>query len=205
MDDDRIGRLVLGFRASQGAHLNAILSVYQSVLVCHLGQAQRLVSHPQTRGIHHDKHALHALVRLADHRANRIFQDHLCSGAGLDAHLVLQAATVNSVANTQRSVLVHQVFGDDEEADPLDSGGRIWQSGQHQVDDVVRHIVFTSADEYFVAGNLVRTIGLRLGLRAHQTEISTAVGLGQAHRARPFTTGHFVQIGLLLRVGAVGV
>jgi hypothetical protein len=77
------------------------------------------------------------------------------------------------------------------------------EARQHQVDDVVGHVVLTGADEDLVAGDLVGAIALGLGLGAHQAQVGAAMRLGQAHAAGPLAAGHLVQIGLLLRLGAV--
>jgi len=94
-------------------------------------------------------------------------------------------------------------LGHDEQADALDAGRRIGQAGQHQVDDVVGHVVLTGADEDLVAGDLVGAVGLRLGLGAHQAQVGAAVRLGQAHGAGPLAAGHLGQVGGFCCVGAV--
>jgi len=38
----------------------------------------------------------------------------------------------------------------DEEADALDPGGRAGQAGEHEVDDVVGHVVLAETDPIFV-------------------------------------------------------
>ena len=118
---------------------------------------------------------------------------------------MLQATAVNAIACTQSTVSIDQVFGHHKQAHALDAGGRIGQSGQHQVHDVGGHVVLTGADEYLVAGDPVAAIRLWFGLGAHQAQVGAAVRLGQAHGAGPFATGHLGQVGLLLGVGAVGV
>ena len=99
--DDRVGRFVFGFGAGEAAHLDAVFGVSQRVLVSHLGQAQTLIAHAQAGGVHHHKHALHALVGLAHHGAVCAVQHYLRSRVAVDAHLVLQAAAVNAIARTQ--------------------------------------------------------------------------------------------------------
>jgi len=96
--------LSLALAPDKRAHLDAVFGVGQRVLVGHFGQAQRLVAHAQAGGIHHHKHALHALVGLADHGAHCAVQHHLRGGIAVDAHLVLQATAVDAVARAQRAV-----------------------------------------------------------------------------------------------------
>jgi hypothetical protein len=88
---------------------------------------------------------------------------------------------------------------------PFDAGRRVGQAGQHQMNDVVGHVVLAGADEDLLAGDLVGAVGLRLGLGAHQAQVGAAMRLGQAHRAGPLAADHLGQIGLLLLVGAVRV
>ncbi len=57
----------------------------------------------------------------------------------------------------------------------------------------------------FAAGDLVAAIGLRLGLAAQQAQVGAAMGLGQAHRAGPFTRRQLGQVGGLLFGRAVGM
>ena len=49
----------------------------------------------------------------------------------------------------------------------------------------------------------IAAVGLRLGLGAQQAQIGAALGLGQAHRARPGAVGELGQVLLLELVGAV--
>ncbi|EWS64258.1 hypothetical protein Y695_02500 [Hydrogenophaga sp. T4] len=203
--DDRIGRLVLGLGAGQAAHLDAVLGVGQRVLVSHFSQTQRLVAHAQAGGVHHDEHGLHALVGLTHQGADGAVDHDLRGGVAVDAHLVLQAATVDAIALAERAVGLDVEFRHDEQAHALDAGRRVGQAGQHQVDDVVGHVVFTGADEDLVAGDLVGAVGQRFGLGAHQAQVGAAVRLGQAHGAGPLAAGHLGQVGVFLRVGAVGV
>ncbi|MDT4847825.1 hypothetical protein FQZ97_818980 [compost metagenome] len=118
---------------------------------------------------------------------------------------MLQAAAVDAIALTERAVGLDVEFRHDEQAHALDAGGRVGQAGQHQVDDVVGHVVLTGADEDLVAGDLVAAVGQRFGLGAHQAQVGAAVRFGQAHGAGPLAAGHLGQVGVFLRVGAVGV
>ena len=162
-----------------------------------------MIAHAQACRVHHHKHALHAFVGLAHHGAVGIVQNDLCSGIAVNAHFVFQAAAVNAIALANRAIRIDAEFGHDEQTHALDARRRIGQACQHQMDDVVGDIVFTRADKNFVAGDAVAAIGLGFGLGAHQAQIGTAMRLGQAHGARPFATGHFVQIGFLLFVSAM--
>jgi hypothetical protein len=86
----------------------------------------------------------------------------------MDAHFVLQARTVHRVACAQRAVGIDQVLGHHEQAHALDAHRRIGQAGQHQMDDVVGHVMLASANENFCAGDFVSAVGLGFGLGAHK-------------------------------------
>ncbi len=62
------------------------------------------------------------------------------------------------------------------------------------MDDIVGHVVLAGGDENLLAGDGVRAVALRDRAGLEKTEIRSAMGLGQAHRARPFAGRHFRQI-----------
>ena len=105
--------------------MDAVLSIEQRVLVGYLGQRQRLIAHAQAGRIHHHKHAIHAFVGRTHQGARSAVQNHLTGGASFDAHFVLQAATVNTIARAQTAVFMDQKLGHDEQAHAFDSGRRI--------------------------------------------------------------------------------
>ncbi len=203
--DDRVCRLVLGFHARQAAHLDAVLGVGQRVLEGHFGQAQRLVAHAQTGGVHHHEHRSQALVGLADQAAAGAVHDDLGGGVAVDAHLVFQAGAEDAVAIAQRTIGLDVELGHHKQADALAALGCIGQAGKHQMNDVGRHVVFAGADENLVAGEFVAAVGLRLGLGAQQAQVSAAMRFGQTHGAGPLTADQLGQVSLLLLVGAVRV
>ena len=73
------------------------------------------------------------------------------------------------------------------------------------MDDVVGHVVLAGGDEDLGAGDLVATVGLRLGLGAQHAQVGAAVRLGQAHGAGPLAGDQLGQVGCLLLGGAVGM
>ena len=121
----------------------------------------------------------------------------------MDAHLVFNGAAVDAVALAHAAVGVHMELGHDEQRDATAAGRGVGQAGQHQVDDVLGHVVLAGGDEDLLAGNAVGTVALRLGLAAQQTQIGAGVRLGQAHGAGPLTAGELGQVGGLLLGGAV--
>ena len=107
----------------------------------------------------------------------------------MNAHFVLQAGAINTVARTQRAVVIDIEFGHRKQADAFAALRRIGQAGQHQVKDVVSHVVLTCADENLVAGELVSAVSLGRCTGSQQPQVSSALRLCQAHGARPLAAG----------------
>lgn len=123
----------------------------------------------------------------------------------MNAHLVLDLAHRDVVALAQRAIRVHQIFRHDEERDalrPLAAAGGL---GEHEVDDVLGHVVIAGRDEDLLAGDEIGAILLRLGPGAHHAEIRARMGLGQVHGAGPVAADHLRQPGALLLLGAMGM
>ena len=109
------------------------------------------------------------------------------SGTGFDAHLVLNAHTMNIVASTEAAVCIDHELGHDKQADALHAFRRALHSGQHQVHDVVSHVVLTIGDVNFGAKHFEAAVRQGLSAGAHQSQIGTCLRLRQIHGARPLT------------------
>ena len=205
VDDDRVGGPVRVFRPGQRAALDAVAGVVGGVLVGHHRLAQALDAHAQAGGVHHHEHGAQALVRLAQQVAGGAVVVQHAGGIAVDAHLLLDGAARHAVARAQRAVAVDQDLGHDEQRDALHPGRRVGQLGQHQMDDVLGHVVLAGGDEDLGAGDPVGVVVGGLGLGAHHPQVGAAVRLGQVHGARPFAGDHFRQVGGLLLVGAGAV
>jgi hypothetical protein len=190
-----------GLARAGRARLHPLARVGRGLLVRTLGQSHPLHAHGVARGVHHDEHELQAASGLAH---------HLGDGAGahvalvvavqqhrgrtrLDAQLVLQRGTPHVVAP---AVVEH--LGGDEQRNALDPGGRVRQAREHQVDDVVRHVVLAVGDEDLLPEQPVASVVLRHGARAHQREVGSGLGLGQVHRAGPLARHQARQVARLL-------
>ena len=197
MHDDRIGRLLRVRRSGQGAALNAVLRIHRRVLVGNLGQSQSLDPDAETRAVHHHEHRIEPLVGLADQPAGGAVEDHLAGGVAVDAHLVLDATAVQPVTRADRGVLAasggHELRHD-EQRDSFRPVRRVRQARQHEVHDVLRHVVFAGGNKDLLSGQPIAAVGLRLGFRAQHAEIGSAVRLGEAHRAGPLSRGELRQI-----------
>jgi hypothetical protein len=204
VDDQRIGGPLGVLDAGDVAALQAILGIGQRVLEGDLGLGHALHADAEPGLVHHGEHGAHALVRLAQQIAGRPVVVHHAGGIAVDAHLLLDLAAGDAVAGAEGAILVHEEFRHDEERDALDPIGPAGDLGQHEMDDVLGHVVFAGRDEDLLTGDLVAAIGLRFGLGPHQPQIGAAMGFGQVHGAGPVAGDHLVQVGRFLRLGPVG-
>ena len=203
VNDDRVSRLFRRLRAGQRTHLQTVTSVFQAALEGDFSVGQALQRGAQTCGVHKGEHAVQAFVRRADQVAGGAVEVHHAGGVTVDAHFVLKRATGHGVALTDAAIGVGVELGHDKQRNAFGASRCIRQASQHDVHDVIGHIVFTGRDKDLGAGNLVGTVSLRFSLGAQQAQVSTAVRFGQAHGAGPFAGHQLGQVGLLLLGGAV--
>ncbi|MCY1415020.1 hypothetical protein D9M71_304870 [compost metagenome] len=203
--DDRVGGLFRRFRAGQRAHLQTVVGVFDRALEARLPQTQPLHAGAQSRVVHHGEHAVEALVRLADQKALGLVEVQHAGGRGLDAHLVFDRAAGHAVALARLSRRIGQELGHDEQRNALGPGRCVRQFGQHQVNDVGAHVVLAGGDEDLAAGDRIAAVGLGHGAGLDDAQVGAAMGFGQAHGAGPLASGELLQIGLLLRLGSMGV
>ena len=162
-----------GFHAAiYGAALHAVTRKLGCLLVRALSYGNALHAYGVTGGIHHDEHVFQTAVLFAYQVADgtavvAILQDS--SGAGFDAHLVFDADAMHIVARAKCSVFVDQELRHHKQANAFDALGRALHAGQHEMDDVFRHIVFTVGDVNLGAKHFVGAIGLWLGTRANRS------------------------------------
>ncbi|MNL05916.1 hypothetical protein D3C87_1265330 [compost metagenome] len=205
MHDDRVGGFFRRFRAGQGTHLQAVVGVFDRALETRFAQTQTLHAGAQPRVVHHGEHAVQALVRLADQEAFGAVEVQDAGGGCLDAHFVFDRAAGHAVAFTGFTRCVGQELWHDKQRNTLGPDRCVRQFRQHQMNDVVAHVVLTGRDENLAAGNRIAAVCGRYGTRLDDAQIGAAMGFGQAHGAGPLTSGEFVQVSLFLLCGAVGV
>ena len=194
MHEDRIGFFFRIFRTGQRTHLQTFFGVSAGILVGNFGQAKALHTHAQTRCVHHHEHGLQTFVRFTHQPAGRAVEVNHRSGVRVNAHFVFQRTARYWIARAERAVCVWQEFRYDEQGNAFGAFWRFRQASQHEVDDVVRHVVFTAGDEDFGAGDGVGAVGVRNRFGAQNAEVSTAVRFGQTHRAGPFAGHEFWQV-----------
>ena len=205
VDDDRVGRARLVLGPGDGAALQAVAGIVHRVLIGRLGRRVALQPHAQPRLVHHGEHRAHALVQVAQQPPLRPVEVHDAGGVAVDPHLFFKLADRHRLAVAQRAVVVHEELRHDEKADALGAFPAARRLGQHQVDDVVRHVVVAGRDEDLLAGDGVAAVVLRFGAGAQHAQVGAAMRLGQVHGAGPFARHHLGQVGLLLLGRAVGV
>ena len=83
--------------------------------------------------------------------------------------------------NGRRRITLGEELRHQEQRDSASSLRRIGQARKAQVHDVLRHVLVTASDEDLRAGDRIAAVGLRLGTGAHDAEIGSGMGLGQAH------------------------
>src|SRR6202046_4073167 len=76
----------------------------------------------------------------------------------MNAHLVLDRAANNAVAFANAAIRVRQELRREEERDALRARRRPVDAREHEMNDVVRQIVFTSRDENLLACDRVRAV-----------------------------------------------
>ena len=121
-----------------------------------------------------------ALVTKGQHRRR----------ASMDAQLVFDGHAVHVVALARRTVSIEQELRHNEQGDALHPLRCVRQTSQHQVDDVVGHVVLTVGDEDLLTENLVGAIALRHCTSTHRRQVGAGLRLGEVHGAGPFAADH---------------
>ena len=155
--------------------------------------------------VHHGEHAVEALVGLADQVTGGAVEVEHAGGRRLDPHLVFDRTTRHAVALARVACGVRQELGHNEQRDAFGARRCIRQFRQYQVHDILAHVVFASGDKNLAAGHGVAAIRLRYGPGFDDAQVGTAVGFSQAHSPGPLTFSQLAQVGLFLRVSAVGM
>ena len=144
---------------------------------------QPLNANPETGFVHHDEHGFQTTVFFTHQKAGGFFIVHNTCGIAVDAHLMFQRSAGHGVPLTGVAISVQQVFGGNEQGNPVDAFGGTLNSGQNQMDDVLGHVVFTSRDPDLLTGDLVCAVLLGNGFGTHHAQIGSAMRLGQVHCA----------------------
>ena len=200
MDDNRIGRLFRCHRPGKRARLQTLPGIGQPSLKSGLGNTKPLQADLEAGIVHHGEHAGQALVGLPHQPALGTVEIHHAGRSTLDAHLVLQRPAAQRIALATGQQLGHQ-----EQADAPDTGRRIRQAREYQMNDVVGQVLLATTDEYLAAGNAVAAVRFRLGAGTQQRQVGAGLRLGQAHGAGPLATDHPAQVSLLECLAAMAM
>ncbi len=189
-----------------GATLDAFAGIGARLLVSTLGHGQTFQSHRIAGRVHHDEHVLEAFIGLADQIAGGatiVAERHDRRRAGVYAELVFDRHAVGVIARPQGAIAIDEELRRHEQRYPLHPLGCVRQSRQHQMDDVLGHVVIAIGDEDLLAEYLVAAIGLWLGAATDGGQVRSGLRLRQIHRAGPGARHHLGQKERLL-LGCAG-
>ena len=183
MDQDRVRSFfrLLGTRGSSA--LDTLQSVFTSTLQRCFSSTNTLDAHAQTLIVHHGEHGGQSLVLLANQPAPGAVEVHHASSGPLDAHFFLEGTAAQAIALAKGAVFVDCKLGHQKQGNPLGALGRIRQLRQHQVDDVLRHVVLAPGNENLGARYTEGAIAIRLGLGADNPQIRARMRFRQVHSA----------------------
>ena len=123
----------------------------------------------------------------------------------MHAELVFDAARKDIVARTERAVSIDHELGNEKQRDPLGAGGRVRQARQHEMHDVVGHVVLAIGDEDLRPLDAIGAVGLLFGAGAQRADVGAGLRLGELHRAGPFAGDELFEIDGLELVAAMRI
>ncbi len=182
--------------------LHTIPCIGQGLLVGALGNRYAFQAHPDAGVVHHGKHAGQAMVRCAHEIAEGLVVSHHTGGTAVNPEFVLDRYRPDSVTLTETAVRMNQLLRHRKQRNAARTCRRIRQPRQHQVHDIVRHVVIAPGDVDFLPGDAKR-IALRLRRGAHRRQIGTGLWFRQIHGAGPLTRDHLLEHQRLQRIVAV--
>jgi hypothetical protein len=188
--------------------LAAFLRECQGLLIGAVGDTDALQADGKTRLVHHREHALHATIFLADQVADgaaMVAHGHGAGGSGVHAELVFDAADIDVVARAERAVGIDHEFRNQEQRNALGAGRRIRKARQHEMNDVIAHVVIAIGDEDFRALDAIGAVVGAFGAGAQCADIGSRLRFGELHGAGPIAGDEFFEIGFLQFLAAVGL
>ena len=189
VDDRHPGRGLVGLPGQVGA-LHAALGELERVEVAGGQGLDRLAADQHPRVLDDHEHLPDAVVHAADQGADRgqarvAAEGQLAGRGDLEAHLVLEVGDLSAVALAERAVLIHQVLGHQEHRQALGAGPGALRPGEHQVEDVLRHVLLAVGDEPLDALDVPGAVGLLDRLGPAGAHVGAGVRLGQHHGRAP--------------------
>ena len=126
-------------------------------------------------------------------------ESQLTGRGDLQAHLVLDVGDLDAVAFAQRAVLVHAELGHEEHRQALGPRAGAVGPGEHEVEDVLCHVVFCAGDEALDTFDVPGPVRLLDRPGAPGAHVRAGVRLGQHHRGAPLPLDGQFGEALLLR------
>ena len=159
----------------------------------------------QARLVHHHKHGGEAFILFANQIAGGaafLAKLHHTRRARHDAELMFDTRTDDIITRAKRSVSVDQKLRHQKQRNSARASWRIGQAREHEMDDVLRHLMFAVGDKNLGARNCVAAITPPLSFSFDDGKIRAGVRLGQVHGAGPFARHHVWQIAGFERIAA---
>ena len=204
---DRHARRRLVGHLREVGTLHARLGVVERVQVAGRERRDGLRADHHAGVLDHLEHLRDAVVHVAHEPADGrlpLAEGHLAGGGDLQAHLLLDVGGVDAVALAQLAGLeVHEELRHDEQRQSLGAGAGALGAGEHEVDDVVGHVVLAGRDEALHALDAPGAVAVVEGLGAAGADVGAGVRLGEHHRRAPALLDHQLRPALLVVVAEV--
>ena len=169
------------------APLHPRTRMLQRLLIGALGDRHTFQAHTEARVIHHGEHVFETAIGLTHQipgGATRVAVLHDAGRTGMDAQLVLDRQAFHVVAHTGTAIHIEQKLRHDEQRNALHALGRIGQARQHQMHDVLCHIVLAPGNENLGAADFVM-VAVRLRTRSYRRKIRTGLRFSEIHGTAP--------------------
>ena len=187
-------------RRTHGPALQPLARIGQGLQVAGVAQGGGAQADADPGLVHHREHGGQAPVLGADEvadgaraparREGTLTED----GGGVDraaeAHLVVDPGQHHVVALADRTVLGHQELRHQEQGDPLGADRGAGGAGEHEVHDVLAHLVVPAGDPHLAPEEPVGAVGLRLGPGGDVGQVGACLRLREGHRAEEPAGGH---------------
>ena len=173
--------------------LNAVMSIGSGLLIGTFRNGKPLQANRKTGVIHHAKHDVDSLIFLTDKIANSTIGFtilHNCGWRSPYAKFFLNRQTAKIIWLGEITVIISKEFWHDKHRNTLDAFRRIGCACQHQMDDILGHIMFAIGDIDFLARNQIMIpIGNRAAFDA--SKVGAGLRFGQIHRSGPAAFNHW--------------
>ena len=210
MHDNRIGRTVGIFLASQTAHRETFLCIPQRVLIRELGSSESLHGSTQTRRVDECEHVVQTFVFGSNQVTLSFIEVQLTCRRSVASHFVFDSTDIDVVQITDRPISTYDFFRNSKETDSFRTRRCVRKSCQDAMENVVREVMITATDKDLGTGDLVLLHSTFRGLPidghslcGHLTQVRSTRRFRETHRACPLTGNELIQKLVLERFGRV--